>query len=120
MTQLPVSVVVVSHGRPEMLKRCLLGLSQLQYDPFEIILVADPLGVSAAGQTGLADDLKIIPFEEPNISAARNLGVAAAAGELIAFIDDDAVPEPQWLRYLCAPAVQSDVAAMGGYVRARH
>ena len=120
MTDLPVSVIVVSRGRPETLKRCLLGISQLQYTPFEVVVVADPGGISAAGQMSFADALKLIPFDEPNISAARNLGLENAAGEIIAFIDDDAVPEPQWLRHLVAPALQSDVAAMGGFVRGRN
>lgn len=120
MTGIPVSVVVVSRGRAEELKRCLTGLSQLQYDPFEIIVVADPAGIAAAKSQPFADDLKLVPFDEANISAARNLGIERAAGEVVAFIDDDAVPEPQWLRYLVAPVVQSEVAAMGGFVRGRN
>lgn len=120
MTGVPVSVVVVTRGRAEELKRCLTGLTQLQYDPFEIIVVADPAGIAAARQMSFADDLKLVPFDKANISAARNLGIEQAAGEVVAFIDDDAVPEPQWLRYLIAPVVQSDVAAMGGFVRGRN
>ena len=120
MTDLPVSVIVVSRGRPETLKRCLLGISQLQYSPFEVIVVSDPDGIKAAEQMIFAETLKLIPFDEPNISAARNLGLENAAGEIIAYIDDDAVPEPQWLRHLVTPALQSDVAAMGGFVRGRN
>ncbi|NNE53712.1 MAG: glycosyltransferase family 2 protein [Sulfitobacter sp.] len=120
MSHMPVSVVVVSRGRPDALKRCLLGLSQLQYDAFEVVVVADPAGIAAADEMPFAEHLKLQPFDEPNISAARNLGLGQAAGEVVAFIDDDAVPEPQWLRYLIAPAEQSEVAAMGGPVRGRN
>lgn len=120
MTPLTVSVVIVSRGRANLLKRCLLGVSQLQYECFEIVVVADPAGVIAALELPFAEEIKIIPFDEPNISAARNLGINHAAGEVVAFIDDDAVPEPQWLHYLVAPAQQSDVAAMGGFVRGRN
>lgn len=120
MTELPVSVIVVSRGRPDALERCLAGLSQLQYDPFEIIVVADPGGIAAVRAAPFAEKLKLVPFDQPNISAARNLGIAQAAGEVVAFIDDDSVPEPLWLRHLVAPAAQSDVAAMGGYVRGRN
>jgi hypothetical protein len=120
MTDLSVSVVVVSRGRPDALRRCLLGLSQLQYSQFEVVVVADPAGIAVAEAMAFADALKLIPFDKANISAARNLGIDHAAGEVIAFIDDDAVPEPQWLRYLVAPALQRDVAAMGGFVRGRN
>jgi glycosyltransferase involved in cell wall biosynthesis len=82
-------VVVVSRDRPEALKRCLLGLSQLQYEPFEIVVVADEKGVAAARQLPFHDHLKLKVFERPNISAARNLGLTHAAGEVVAFIDDD-------------------------------
>jgi GT2 family glycosyltransferase len=115
-----VSVVIVSRGRPKALARCLVGVSQLQYDPFEVVVVADLAGVAVAGRDAHADSIKVVAFDEANISAARNLGVAHAAGEIVAFIDDDAVPEPLWLRHLVAPAAQGDVAAMGGYVRGRN
>jgi GT2 family glycosyltransferase len=115
-----VSVVVVSRGRADALTRCLLGLSQLQYDSFEIVVVADAGGVKAAEAMPFAKHLRLLPFEEANISAARNLGLTHAAGEIIAYIDDDAVPEPQWLHYLTAPAARPDVGAMGGFVRGRN
>ncbi|MDF1726699.1 MAG: glycosyltransferase family 2 protein [Sulfitobacter sp.] len=120
MTPLSVSVVVVSRNRATALTRCLTGISQLQYPTFEVVVVSDPAGLAAARALPFADDLKLVEYDEANISAARNLGLIHAAGEIIAFIDDDAVPEPQWLRHLIAPASQSDVAAMGGFVRGRN
>lgn len=116
----PVSIVIVSRNRPEALRRCLTGVGQLQYAPFEVIVVADPAGAAVARDMPFADALKLVAFDRPNISAARNLGVAQAAGEVVAFIDDDAVPEPQWLRHLTAPARQPEVAAMTGFVRGRN
>ncbi len=97
-----------------------MGISQLQYWNFEVVVVADPAGIRAAEALHFAPDLKLVPFDEPNISAARNLGILHAAGDIVAFIDDDAVPEPMWLRHLTAPASRPDVAAMGGYVRGRN
>lgn len=120
MTQIPVSVVIVSRGRPDALKRCLLGVSQLQYECFEVVVVADPQGIAALDETDFGAAIKQVPFDQANISAARNLGLTHAAGEFIAFIDDDAVPEPEWLRYLMLPARQADIAALGGYVRGRN
>jgi hypothetical protein len=115
-----VSIVIVSRHRAGALKRCLTGISQLQYRPFEVVVVADPEGIAAAQELPFAGDIKLCAFDEPNISAARNIGINHAAGEIVAFIDDDAVPEPQWLRHLVAPAANPAVAAMGGFVRGRN
>ena len=116
----PVSIVIVSRKRPEALRRCLTGVEQLQYAPFEVIVVADPAGIAVARDMPCGDTLKLVAFDTPNISAARNLGIAEAAGEVVAFIDDDAVPEPLWLRHLLEPAQQPGVAAMTGFVRGRN
>lgn len=117
---LPISVVIVSRGRPDALQRCLLGVSQLSYDPFEVVVVADPQGCNAVKTMPQSADLKLIEYDEANISAARNLGIAAAAGEVVAFIDDDSVPEPSWLEFLTAPFADSEVMAAGGFVRGRN
>ncbi|MDG1085615.1 MAG: glycosyltransferase [Planktotalea sp.] len=115
-----VSVIVVSRGRAADLPLCLLGISQLDYPNFEVVLVADSDGLSAVRELLFFDDLKVIEFNEANISAARNLGIAEAAGEVVAFIDDDAVPEPTWLNYLTAGFRDPDVAAAGGFVIGRN
>lgn len=120
MNDLTVSIVIVSRGRPAALRRCLLGISQLQFNSFEVVVVSDPEGIAAAEGMGFSDDLKLLTYDEANISAARNLGITHAAGEVVAFIDDDAVPEPQWLRHLIVPAARPEVAAMGGFVRGRN
>ena len=121
MSAIPISVVVISRERPAALLRCLTGVSQLYYPNFEVIVVADPQGISAVQDSQWAPLIKLVAFDEANISAARNLGIAQSAGEVVAFIDDDAVPEPTWLTHLCSP-FESDpeVAAAGGFVRGRN
>lgn len=120
MNDRTVSVIVVSRARPEALRRCLLAIAQLQYRSFEVVVVACPQGVAVANASAALSEIKCIAFDEANISAARNLGLKHAAGDIVAFVDDDAVPEPQWLHHLVAPAARADVAAMGGFVRARN
>lgn len=116
----PVSIVVVSRHRPAALRRCLSGIAQLDYPEVEVIVVTCPAGQGAAMALPFADRLKMVPFDEANISLARNLGIAQAAGEIVAFIDDDAVPEPMWLHHLCAPFDTEEVAATGGFVIGRN
>ncbi len=119
MTPPTVSIVVVSRGRPAALKRCLTGIEQLFTQRFEVVIVADPAGCEAVRIMGLADSVKLVEFDEANISSARNVGTNAAAGEIIAFIDDDSVPEPTWLDNLTAPFDDTEVQVAGGYVLGR-
>lgn len=119
MTQPWVSVIIVSRDRPDDLIRCLMGLQQQFYDRFEVIVVADPVGEVAVRASRFAEVVTLVSFDEPNISVARNLGIAQAAGEIIAFIDDDAVPEPTWLGHLIRAFEDVSVSAAGGFVRGR-
>lgn len=56
----PVSVVIVSRDRPEALRRCLTGVELLQYAPFEVIVVADPAGITVARDMVFAEALKLV------------------------------------------------------------
>ncbi|WP_441862479.1 glycosyltransferase family 2 protein [Phaeovulum sp. W22_SRMD_FR3] len=106
---------MVSRHRPAALARCLTALRQLDHPDFEVVVVACPAGADVAARF----PCKVIPFDVANISQARNLGLAAAAAPLVAFIDDDAVPEPTWLSRLLAPFQHPAVMSSGGYVRGR-
>ena len=117
----PVSVVVVSRDRPEDLARCVTGLTQLAYPEFEIVIVADKPGLLRLDRMpAVFERTKRVRFDSANISHARNLGIAQAAGEIIAFIDDDAVPEPLWLRHLVGPFSDARVQSVGGAVLGRN
>ena len=114
-----MSVVVVSNDRPEHLRLCLTALAQQDHPMMEIVVVA-----CAAGAAAIRDDwddrVKLVVFDTPNISAARNLGLAQAAGAVVAFVDDDALAEPTWARRLSAPFADPSVAQAGGFVRGRN
>lgn len=118
MSDPTISVIVVSRDRPAALARCVLALSQLYYQSYEIIVVADADGLAAVVQWDR--QIKRVPFEDANISQARNLGLDQAAGEIVAYIDDDAVPEPTWLCYLSDAFERPAVTGAGGYVRGRN
>lgn len=115
-TSLDVSVIIVSRGRPTWLARCLKAVRQLDYPSFEVVVVADQASLNAVN----CSDLKVTTFDRANISAARNAGIRQAAGEICAFIDDDAVPEPLWLRQIVNAFSATDADAVVGYVRGRN
>lgn len=120
MTETTVSLVIVSRHRPEALTLCLQSVARLDHPDFEVVVVADPDGLAAVARLPFAAKIKTVPFDEANISAARNRGIAVAAGTIIAFLDDDALPEPRWLTHLTAPFGDQDIAVTGGFVRGRN
>jgi len=64
--------------------------------------------------------IRAFPNEGGGVSAARNAGIAEAGGDIVAFIDDDAVPEPTWLDHLVSAMEETGAAAATGYVRGRN
>lgn len=115
-----LSVIVVSIGRPEALRRCLIGLSQQAVAGCEVIVVADAEGQAAVRSLPVKGALKLLPQRQPNISAARNAGLSAAAGDIVAFIDDDAVAEPVWSHAILGAFDDPDIAAVTGPVLGRN
>lgn len=115
-----LSVVVVSWGRPRALARCLTALSQLRSTRFEVIVVADPDGLAVARAQTFAARLTLLDQQVENISIARNTGIAAAAGEIVAFMDDDAVPEPDWAETILQAFDQPGLDAATGPVIGRN
>lgn len=85
-----------------------------------MVVVADPEGQAAVRNLPVRGALKLLPQRTPNISAARNAGIAAASGDIIAFLDDDAVPEPIWSQAVLTAFVDPDLAAMTGPVLGRN
>ena len=114
----PASVIIVSRHRPAALMRCITALTQQDHPYFELIVVADPDAIRQANALNLP--LNCVTFDEANISAARNAGLAKASAPVVAFIDDDAVAEPTWLSRLTAPFADPQVIASTGFIRGRN
>ena len=115
-----LSVVVVSWGRPRALARCLTALSQMRSTRFEVIVVADADGLAVARGLPFADRLTLLDQTAENISVARNTGIRAAAGDVVAFLDDDAVPEPDWAEAILAAFADPGLTAVTGPVIGRN
>jgi O-antigen biosynthesis protein len=107
------SVVVCTYNGSKTLPACLGGLAGLDYPDYEVIVVDDG---STDDCSEIADSfgVRLIRTENRGLSAARNSGLAAATGEIVAYIDDDAVPDRDWLRFLAGVFATSDYSAVGG------
>ncbi|HEX8968245.1 MAG TPA: glycosyltransferase [Chloroflexota bacterium] len=108
-----VSVVVCSYNGARTIRDCLEGLRRLEYPRFEVIVVDDgstDATAAIAGEYGF----RLISTPNRGLSSARNTGIQAASGEIVAFIDDDAFPDPHWLTYLATAFARGDFAGVGG------
>lgn len=116
-----LSVVVCTHERPDDLDRCLAGLAALE-EPVEVIVVDSASAVPCRGLVerwgASIASLAYVYVSEPGLSLARNAGIDRARGSIVAFIDDDAVPAPDWSRAIVQAFVRGDVGCVGGACRA--
>ena len=116
--KLSVTLVVVTLDRADSLDRTLRSLGQLRYDNFEAVVVNGPSSDHTAQVIARhSAGLRAYATEAANISVARNIGLAHARGDVVAFLDDDAAPEPDWLDALVEPYADRQVVAVGGFIR---
>jgi len=112
---LRASVVINTYNRGHSLEATLLALRQLDPVDLEVVVVNGP---STDGTHDVlerwVDVVKIGSCPERNLSMSRNIGIALAAGDVVAFIDDDAYPDPAWLARLLDGFDDPEVAAVGG------
>jgi glycosyltransferase involved in cell wall biosynthesis len=108
-----VSVVVCSRNGARTIRDTLEGLRRLEYPDFEVIVVDDG---STDATAAIAREYPFSVISTPNggLSAARNIGLSAATGVIVAYIDDDAWPDPHWLHYLVATLTSGGHAGVGG------
>lgn len=112
-----VSIIINTDGRAESLQRTLESLRHLDYPNFEVVVVYGPTndGTKELAERW-ADEVKVASCPTRNLSQSRNIGIAMSAGEIIAFLDDDSIPEPEWLTGVTEPFGAPDVAVSGGFL----
>jgi GT2 family glycosyltransferase len=108
-----ISVVVCTYNGARTLRDCLDGLARLDYPDFEVIVVDDG-STDGSATIAAAYPFRLIRTENRGLSSARNTGLAAATGEIVAYTDDDARPDPHWLTFLAATFQETEHAAVGG------
>jgi glycosyltransferase involved in cell wall biosynthesis len=108
------SVVVCTRNRPDALRRCLQVLDELAYPRFDVIVVDNAPDDDRAFEVARRAGVRYLLEPVPGLSRARNTGARACASEVIAFTDDDAVPDPTWLAHLAAQFHDPNIAVATG------
>jgi cellulose synthase/poly-beta-1,6-N-acetylglucosamine synthase-like glycosyltransferase len=116
LTRPSISVVVCTRDRPHMLAKCLEALRQLDYSAYEVIVVDNAPSTDETAQLTTRFNVRYIREMRPGLDWARNRGIAAAQNEIIAFTDDDACPDPQWLGAIAEGFSEQEVMAVTGLI----
>ena len=109
-----ISVVVCTHNGSRTIELCCQETAKLDYPDYEVIVVDDGSTDNTAAIVRRYEHVKLIQTENRGLSSARNVGANAASGEIVAYIDDDAWPDEDWLRYLAMAFASGEFAGVGG------
>jgi GT2 family glycosyltransferase len=108
-----VSVLICSYNGAATIGETLAHVGRLDYPDFEVIVVDDG---STNGVSKIARQfpVRLITQQNQGLSAARNAALNAATGEIVAYLDDDAYPDPHWLTYLVRTLLGGNYVGVGG------
>jgi O-antigen biosynthesis protein len=109
-----ISVVICAHNSATTLDVCLRHTCALDYPDLEVIVVDDGSTDATAAIAARYQRVRLLRIDHSGLAAARNEGFEAARGELIAFLDADAYPTPEWPYYLALGLDSPKVGGSGG------
>lgn len=119
MNQLRVSIVVPSYQRPKFLVNCLEGISRQTHAPNEVIVVLrhdDAQSNSAVARMVSEGMVRLVTVNQPGFLPPLREGIQHSTGDIVCFVDDDAVPRQGWLKELLVHYDDPSVGAVGGRV----
>ncbi len=109
-----ISVVVCAYNEAATIDECLTSIENLTYPDYEIILVNDGSRDATGDIARRHASVRVLDIPNGGLSAARNVGLEHAAGEIVAYTDGDVRVDPDWLTHLVRPFLTSDVVGAGG------
>jgi GT2 family glycosyltransferase len=112
----PLSVVICTRDRPQALERCLAALMSQTSRAGQVVVVDNSSNRSAEAVSARFADVDYLHEPRPGLSVARNAGVRASKGTLVAFTDDDVEPSPNWTMEIVRAFSVTAVDAVTGLV----
>ncbi|MDQ3102379.1 MAG: glycosyltransferase family 2 protein [Actinomycetota bacterium] len=109
-----ISVVICAHNAEATLDECLRHTCELDYPYLEVLVVDDGSKDATTAIVERHPRARLLSIGHSGLAVARNEGYAAAEGDLIAYLDADAYPTPEWPYYLALGLDGSDVGGVGG------
>ncbi len=109
-----VSVVVCAHNAASTIDECISSIEALRYPDFELIVVNDGSADGTGDIVRRHSRARLIEVPNGGLSRARNIGMEAATGEIVAYCDSDARVDAQWLDFLIQPIVTLGRVGSGG------
>jgi len=107
------TVIVAAYNAASTLGECLSSIRELNYPDYETIVVDDG-STDATAEIARQSGVSTVRVEHNGLAVARNAGIEAAAGEVVAFIDADARADRDWLYHLIETIKRRDAAAAAG------
>lgn len=115
LTAVSVIICTFSKDRSRQVMHCIDILKKGTLRPSEILLVLDPdEQLQLFYESVLPSDVLVLSSEKPGLSNARNTGARRAREDIVAFIDDDAIPDLNWLRKMLRHYEDENVIAVAG------
>lgn len=115
-----VSVVICAYNAERTMRPCLESLRRLDYPNFEVVIVDDGSRDATADISMDFPEFRLIRQPNKGLSVARNVGMHAARGEIIAYTDSDCVVDPHWLTLMVRSMVENNFDGCGGPNYAPH
>ena len=109
-----ISVVVCAYNAEATIDECLAHTCALDYPELEILVVDDGSVDATASIAARHPRARLLQVEHAGLSAARNAGYRAATGGVVAYLDSDAFPAPEWPYYLALGLDAPEVGGVGG------
>jgi glycosyltransferase involved in cell wall biosynthesis len=114
--RLTLSIVICTRYRPEPLRECLEHISRLTLPADEVIVVDNSSGDEETKQLAEMFGARYVLETTLGLSRARNTGLAESRCDLVAYLDDDCIPDAHWLEYLRRPFYDEQVASVTGEI----